>query len=186
MLRVRESAGRCDTAFSFGDCFCPEILLEGDDPYIFKLYGKLVRVLEKVGCLPSEAVNASLDEFTSFVVEARTRHESSGRSAEDIGDIIVHLMSDYGLLARSNLVPVFKLCWLVVSRSPLQLPVVDIDRTGWGVPAVVVSSAVQSVQSYICLRSFKRSAFFTAVTMVSVRDAVSKAREIMSAADFDP
>ena len=55
-------------------CFCPEMVLEGDDRYIFGLFDKLVRVLEKVGCLSRDAVNASVDEFAAFVVDVRFRH----------------------------------------------------------------------------------------------------------------
>ena len=34
------------------------MILEGDDRYIFGLFGKLVRELDKVGCLSRDAVNA--------------------------------------------------------------------------------------------------------------------------------
>ena len=31
--------------------FCPELLLEGDDRYIFRLFGKLLQDLERSGAL---------------------------------------------------------------------------------------------------------------------------------------
>ena len=34
--------------------FYPELLLEGDDRYIFRLFSKIVRVLERSGALSSE------------------------------------------------------------------------------------------------------------------------------------
>ena len=75
-------------------CFCAEILSEGDDRYIFGLFGKLVRVLEKVRCLSHDAVNLSLYEFTAFIVDARVRHEESVRVASSINDVVAYLLTD--------------------------------------------------------------------------------------------
>ena len=55
-------------------CFCPEIILEGDDQHIFRLFSQLVHVLEKSGCLPHSDSLTSVEEFTTFVVDARARH----------------------------------------------------------------------------------------------------------------
>ena len=89
-------------------CFCPEMLFEGDYRYIFGLFGKLVRVLEKVGCLSRDAVNASVEEFAAFLVEARFRHEESERAASAINDVVAYLLSDYGFLSRHNLIRVLQ------------------------------------------------------------------------------
>ena len=140
-------------------CFCPEILLEGDDWNTFGLFGKTVRVLEKVGCLSRDAVTASLDEFTAFVVEARLRHRESGWVASAINDVVAYLLADYGFLWRFNLVRTLQLCCLVVLRTPLQLPTIDIGFAGCSAPADVVDSAFKCVQSYVRMPSFKQGAF---------------------------
>ena len=51
--------------------FCPELLLEGDDRYIFRLFSKLLRVLERSGALSSEEAKSGSEEFVTFVVDAR-------------------------------------------------------------------------------------------------------------------
>ena len=136
-------------------CFCPEMLLEGDDRYIFGLFGKLVRVLQKVGWLSRDAVNASVDEFDAFVAEARFRHGESGRAASAINDVVAYLLSDYGFLFRHNLVRVLQLRNLVVLKNPMRLPSIDIDRSDSSVPVVVLNSAFKCVQSYVRMPTFK-------------------------------
>ena len=69
-------------------CFCPELLLEGDDRHVFQLFSRLLRVLESCGVIQSGVARTSLEEFTTFVVDARARHRDSGRSAEEISDIV--------------------------------------------------------------------------------------------------
>ena len=55
------------------------------------------------------------------------------------------------------------------------------------VPAAVISSCLRGVQSYVRNPEFKLGAFFTQHTMDCVRDAISGAREFMSASSiFDP
>ena len=166
-------------------CFCPEMLHEGDDRYIFGLFGKLLRVLEKVGCLSRDAVNASIDEFAAFVVEARFRHEESERSASAINDVVTYLLSDYGFLSRHNLVRVLQLCSLVVLKNPMRLPSIDIDLSDCSVPAVVLNSAIKCVQSYVRMPTFKQGSFFTVATMDAVRQSVMKAQDFMESTDFD-
>ena len=167
-------------------CFCPEMVLEEDDRYIFGLVGKLVRVLSKVGCLSRDAVNASIDEFAAFVVEARFRHEESERSASAISDVVTYLLSDYGFLSRHNLVRDLQLCSVVVLKNPVRLPSIDVDLSDCSVPAVVLNSAIKCVQSYVRMPSFEQGAIFTVATMDAVRQSVVKAQDFMESTDFDP
>ena len=75
--------------------FCPELLLEGDDRYIFRLFSKLLRVLERSGALSSEEAKSGSEEFVTFVVDARRRHDDSERSAESIADVVSYLLNDF-------------------------------------------------------------------------------------------
>ena len=94
-------------------CFCPELLLEGDDRYIFRLFGKLVQVLERSGALSSEDAKSGAEEFMTFVVDARLRHADADNSAEGIADIVAYLLADNSFLSRKSLCRVFKLfVWL--------------------------------------------------------------------------
>ena len=69
-------------------CFCPELLLEGDDQRVFQLFCRVVRVLEKSGSLTPSVAWSSVEEFTTFVVDIRRRHVESGMSAENISDVV--------------------------------------------------------------------------------------------------
>ena len=81
-------------------CFCPELLLEGDDRYIFRLFSKSVHVLERSGALSHEEAKSGAEEFVAFVVDARLRHADSDNSAENIADVVAYLLSDYFLITE--------------------------------------------------------------------------------------
>ena len=167
-------------------CFCPELLLEGDDRHVFQLFSRLVRVLERCGCLSGSDARASIEEFTTFVVDARTRHRESGKSAEQIEDIVTYMLSDYSFMSRRSLVRVLKVCCLVVSRPPKKMPDIEFDLKDCAVPVAVVTSSLRGVQSLVSSPGYKQGAFFTQATMESVRDAISSSRDFKSCASFDP
>ena len=168
-------------------CFCPELLLEGYDRYIFQMFSKLVQVLERSGALSCEEAKSGTEEFMTFVVDARLCHDGSESSAENISDVVTYLLSDYSLLSRKNLCRIFKLCYLVIRRPTCDFLAVLISLSGCVVPDSVVSSCLRGVQSYVCASSFKVQSLFTQHTMGCVLDSISKARDFMvSAADFDP
>ena len=167
--------------------FCPEILLEGDDRYIFRLFGKLVQVLERSGALTHDDARAGTEEFVTFVVDARSRHVDSGNSADSIGDVVSHLLKDYSFRCRKSLCRILKLCCLVLRRPTSDYHAVMFSLSDCVVPTSVVTSCLRGVQSYICSSEFKVGSFFTQRTMECVRDAISGARSFMvSGSDFDP
>ena len=79
--------------------FCPEHLHGGDDRYIFRLFSKLVRVLEQSGALSREEAKSGSEGFVTFVVDARRRHVDCERSAEAIAVVMDYFLSDYSFLA---------------------------------------------------------------------------------------
>ena len=167
-------------------CFCPELLLEGDDQHVFQLFSRLVRVLERCGCLSSSDAQSSREEFATFVVDVRTRHRESERSAEQIEDVTEYLLSDYSFMSRRSLVRVLKVCCLVVDRPRRKMPDIEIDLKDCAVPVSVVTSSLRGVQSLVSSPGYKQGAFFTQGTMESVRDALASSRGFMSCASFDP
>ena len=76
-------------------CFCPELLLEGGDEYIFGLFNDLVALLRRCKVLSDAEASSATEEFLSFVVDVRVRHVSSGRSAEDIVDVVSFLVGAF-------------------------------------------------------------------------------------------
>ena len=167
-------------------CFCPELLLEGDDRHIFQLFSRLVRVLERCGCVSSSDALTSREEFATFVVDARTRHRDSEKIAEQIREVTAYLLSDYSFMSRRSLVRVLKVCCLVIDRPRRKMPDIEIDLKDCAVPATVVMSCLRGVQSHVSSPDYRQGAFFTQGTMESVRDAIGSSRNFMSCAGFDP
>ena len=130
-------------------CFCPELLLEGGDEYIFGLFNCLVALLKRCKVLTDVEAGAATEEFLSFVVDVRARHDTGAQHAEEIPDLVAFLLADYSFLARKSLCRVFKLCCLVVVKPRRDSPVVDIDLSGCTVPKPVVSSCIRGVQSCV-------------------------------------
>ena len=166
-------------------CFCPELLLEGDDKHVFMSFKKLSQVLERSGSLSSVELKAASEEFVTFVVDVRSRHVNDERSAEDIKDIVAYLVADYGLQSCKNLYRVFRLCCLVVQKRLADYPTVDFDLKNCAVPPIVVTSCIRGVQSCVSAPDYKLSAFFTKHTMDKVREAIASSRDFMSSGTFD-
>ena len=165
--------------------FCPELLLEGDDHHRLLLFHKLIRVLERSGAVSASESKSAIEEYSTFVVDARARHVSGGGSAVSIGDVRFHLLTDYSSLARKALCQVFKLCCLVVLKPRLDFRVVDIDISDCAKPDHVVTTCVQGVQSCVASSEFKLGSFFTNFTISEVRKSIAGASSFMLSADFD-
>ena len=166
--------------------FCPELLLEGDDRYIFRLFSKLVRVLERSGALSSEEAKSGSEEFVTFVVDARRRHADAERSAESIADVMSYFLTDYSFLARKDLCRILKLCCLVMRSPAIDYLEVNFSLKDCSVPASMLPSCLRGVQSYVRNPEFKLGVFFSQHTMDCVQDSISGAREFMSSSSFDP
>ena len=167
-------------------CFCPELLLEGDDKHVFDLFNRLARCLERCGTISDIECKSAVEEFRTFVVDVRGRHAASGEVAESIPDVVSYLLGDYPFLARKNLCRVFELCCLVVLKPQQKLPDVDIDLSGCAVPYWTVTSCIRGVQSCVLSSNYKQKAFFTKHTMESVRNAINGAKDFMNLASYDP
>ena len=116
--------------------FCPELMLEGDNQSVFQLFSKLLRVFERSGCLSSEVVNASSEEFTTYVIDVRFRHRDSGASAEEIPDVVQYLLS--AVLLPVVTCQVLKLCCLALDRPHFSPPRVMINLSGCKVSPIVI------------------------------------------------
>ena len=143
-------------------------------------------MLERCGCLSGGDAQASREEITNFVVDARTRHRESEKSAEHIGDVITYLLSDYSFMSRRSLVRVLKVCCLVIDRPQKKMPNIEINLKDCAVPVAVVTSSLRGVQSLVSSSGYKQGGFFTQGTMESVPDAIASSRGFMSCASFDP
>ena len=167
-------------------CFCPELLLKGDDRPVFDIFCKFVRILEHCGAVSFLEASSAVEKFLTYVVDARSRHVSGNKSAEKICDIMSHLLSDYSFLARKTLCQVFKLCCLVAIKPCKSFPVEEIDLVDCEVPKLTVLSCVRGVQSWVLSSNSKQKAFFTKHTMERVRDTISGSHAFIASSSFNP
>ena len=88
-------------------CFCPAIIISGDDHAPLHLLGLLLDGLLKRGWMKGIEIEACRAEYQSFVQEQRQLERSSTRSCPDVGDVLSFCSSKAGFRARQHL---FKLC----------------------------------------------------------------------------
>ena len=148
-------------------CFCPELLLGGDDHCVFTLFSRLMRVLEESGAVSSAESRSAVEEFATFVVDVRARHLSSGQQSEDIADVISYLLADYGFLARKSLCHVFKLCCLMIRRPLPHYPQVDISLNGCDDPSSIVTSNIRGIQSYVSTSHYQQGLPWSVFVLLS-------------------
>ena len=167
-------------------CFCPELLLEGDDLAVLDLFGKLLRVLQECGYLTAEESIGAREEFATFVVDIRLSHKSSECRAEDIVDIVTYLSKSYILLQRRNLLRVFQLSCLVIFMPVGDAPTVDLDLSDCQLRPGLLSSCVRSVQSFALCQGYQQKSFFTNSTLDAVRRAIQNSTNFLRGSSFDP
>ena len=88
-------------------CFCPAIVIGGDDHAPLHLLGLLLDGLLERGWVKGSEIEACRSEYQSFVQEQRQLERSSTRSRPDIGDVLSFCCSQAGFRARQHL---FKVC----------------------------------------------------------------------------
>ena len=88
-------------------CFCPAIIIGGDDHAPLHLPGILLDGLLERGWIKGSEIQACRAEYQSFVQEQRQLERSSTRSRPNIGDVLSFCSSKVGFRARQHL---FKVC----------------------------------------------------------------------------
>ena len=93
-------------------CFCPAIVVGGDDVAPLQLFNKLLDGLLEKGRTKGSEVEACRAEYQSFVQEQRQLERSSTRSRPDVGHVLSFCSGQAGFRARQHL---YKVC--VVARQ---------------------------------------------------------------------
>ena len=155
--------------------FCPEILFEGDDSGVFALCTDLCRLLKVCNVITAEESRCAVDEFSSYVIEKRVQHRSSGQSASGIGDVLDYLLGDFSFQSRELLVRIFKLCCLAIETSIVDYPSVSISLSGSSLREDALQNCIKLVQSYVLSQGYCHQRFFTGQTMDAVQAAVDEA-----------
>ena len=88
-------------------CFCPAIVIGGDEHAPLHLLGLLLDGHLERGWVKGSEIEACRSEYQSFVQEQRQLERSSTRSLPDIGDVLSFCCSQAGFRIRQHL---FKVC----------------------------------------------------------------------------
>ena len=88
-------------------CFCPAIIIGGDDQPPLHLLGLLLDGLLDRGWVRGSDIQACRSEYQSFVQERLQLERSLTRSRPDIGDVLTFCCSPAGFRARQHLFKVF-------------------------------------------------------------------------------
>ena len=88
-------------------CFCPAIVVSGDDVAPLQLFNKLLDGLLEKGWTKGSEIEACRAEYQPFVQEQRQLERSSTRSRPDVGDVLLFCSGLAGFRARRHL---YKVC----------------------------------------------------------------------------
>ena len=88
-------------------CFCPAIVVGGDDVAPLQLLNKQVDGLLEKSWIRGSEVEAFRADYESFVQEQRQLERSSRRSRPDVGDVLSFYSGQAGFPARRHL---YKVC----------------------------------------------------------------------------
>ena len=100
-------------------CFCPAIVVGGDDVAPLQLFNELLAGLLEKGWTRGSEVEACRAEYQSFVQEQRQLERLSTRSRPDVGDVLSFCSGQAGFRARRHL---YKVCIVdkqVVALAPV-------------------------------------------------------------------
>ena len=97
-------------------CFCPAIIIGGDDHAPLHLLGLLLDRLLERGWIKGSDIEACRAGYQSFVQEQRQLERSSTRSGPEVGDVLSFCSSQAGFRARQHL---FKVC--IVTKNGTDL-----------------------------------------------------------------
>ena len=190
-------------------CFCPAIVIGGDDHAPFHLLGLLLDGLLERGWVKGSEIEACRSEYPSFVQEQRQLERSSTRSRPDIGDVPSFCSSQVGFRARQHL---FKVCIVsnVVKIHGRFLENIDLFFQVFQLTALIVrglltcggrfiiisdrvmicedevQSAILCVQDFVRSPHFTQRSFFSDSGIAMLTESAAISDRITNNAVFEP
>ena len=190
-------------------CFCPAIVIGGDDHAPFLLLGLLLDGLLERGWIKGSEIEACRSEYQSFVQEQRQLERSSTKSRPDIGDVLSFCYSQAGFRARQHLFKVcivtnvvrfyygylentglffqvFQLTALIV-RGPVTYGgrfIISLDRVM--ICEDEVQSAILCVQDFVRNLHFTQRSFFSDSGIAILTESAAISDRISHSAVFEP
>ena len=164
-------------------CFCPEIVLGGDDHSAFFLHGQLLDGLVECGWEKRSHVEAGKAEFQSFVREQRQMERHSNRKRPDVGNILAYFAHQSGFQSRKHLfrvscrtnfkvdlivstncqhlLQVYQMTTLFLQDSVEELPAFTIELNEIGLSRRLVEKSIACVQDFVRSPRFTQRDFFS-------------------------
>ena len=176
----------CNSGISRGlYCFCPEIMLEGDDQHVFELFDSLCELFGSCNVLSADDLKAAAVEYKSYVVEKRRHHKDYTYGASKIRDVVQFLLRDFDFQSRTHVFRLFKICCLLVGTQDSNPPVVTIDLSGSSLDRSIVQDCILIVQSHVLGSSFNPQFFFSGSLLLAVQNAIANSGEFFVGAGVD-
>ena len=166
-------------------CFCPEIMLEGDDQHVFELFDSLCELFGSCNVLSADDLKAAAVEYKGYVVEKRRHHKASTYGASEIRDVVQFLLRDFGFQSRTHVFRLFKICCLLVGTRDSNPPVVTIDLSGSSLDRSMVQDCILIVQSHVLGSSFNPQLIFSGSLLLAVQNAIANSGEFFVGAGVD-
>ena len=117
---VLSSVAACSKLGQGVSCFCPEVIVGGDDLSAFFLFGQLLDGLVESGWEKGSAVGACKAEFQSFVNDQRQLECHASRKHSDISNVLSYLIHQSGFRSRRHLYRVslvgLRFSWMAVVK----------------------------------------------------------------------
>ena len=193
-------------------CFCPAIMVGGDDVAPLQLFNKLLDGLLEKGWTRGSEVEACRAEYQSSVQEQRQLERSSTRSRPDVGDVLSFCSGQAGFRAHRHLYKVCIVARMVVTPAPvscfsiscscmfqvLQLTTLVIRRSSTpcedftknldrvAINKEEVRGVLLCVQDFVRSPHFTQRNFFSETGLAMLSESVAIADSITSNASYAP
>ena len=189
-------------------CFCPEIILGGDDHSAFFLHGQLVDGLVECGWEKGSNVEACKAEIQSFVREQRQLERHSTRKRPDVGNILAYFAQQTGFQSRRHLfrvschtsfrtvfivssshqflLQVFQMTTLFLRDSVEELPSFTVSLNGIALSRRIVEKSIACIQDFVRSSRFTQRDFFSDNGINLLVSAVNAAGSMRDQSTFEP
>ena len=193
-------------------CFCPAVVVGGDDVAPLQLFNQLLDGLLEKGWTRGSEVEACRSEYQSFVQEQRQLERSSTRSRPDVGDVLSFCSAQSGFRARrhlykicvvanqacgftplcylillwGSLFQVFQLTTLVNRGSPTQGEEFTINLDRVVIKKEEVRGVLLCVQDFVRSPHFTQRNFFSETGLTMLSESVAIADSITSSPVYAP
>ena len=189
-------------------CFCPEIILGGDDHSAFFLHGQLPDGLGECGWEKGSDVEACKAEFQSFVREHSQLERHSTRKRPDVGNILAYFAHQTGFQSRRHLfrvscrtsfkvdfiastncqylLQVYQMTTLFLRDSVEELPAFTVRLNGISLSRRLVEKSIACIQDFVRSSRFTQRDFFSDNGVNLLVSAVNAAGSLRDQSTCEP